>query len=154
VLTMGATGSGPGLEASAPADEYEEVTFSVLSNFEYELPDPLDPAAKPDLSQVPSHVKALNGRNVSIRGFMLPLDLDQTGVSQFMLNGSLDMCYFGAPVRMNEWVLVRTQGEKKARFAHFPIVVSGRLEVGEELKNGRVVSLTDVAFAYPEGAEH
>lgn len=126
--------------AAAPAD-YQEITFTALSNFEYELPDPLDPSARPDLTQVPPQVKALHGKKVSIRGFMLPIDLDQSGVSLFMLNGSADMCYFGAPVRMNEWIMVRMQAPRKARFTHLPIVVSGRLEVGEELKNGRVVSL-------------
>jgi hypothetical protein len=120
---------------------YEAVSFSTLSNFEYELPDPLDPSAKPDLNQLPAAIKSLNGKQVSIRGFMLPLDLDNTGVGEFMLNGSLDMCYFGAPVRMNEWVLVRMEGTKKARFTHLPIVVSGKLEVGEQMKNGRVMSL-------------
>lgn len=120
---------------------FEAVTFSTLSNFEYELPDPLDASAKPNLNQVPAAIKALNGKQVSIRGFMLPLDLDNTGVGEFMLNGSLDMCYFGAPVRMNEWVLVRMAGAKKARFTHLPLVVSGTLEVGEQLKNGRVMSL-------------
>jgi uncharacterized protein len=120
---------------------FEPVSFSTLSNFEYELPDPLDPSAKPNLNQVPAPIKALNGKQVSIRGFMLPLDLDNTGVGEFMLNGSLDMCYFGAPVRMNEWVLVRMAGTKKARFTHLPIVVSGTLEVGEQMKNGRVMSL-------------
>jgi hypothetical protein len=152
VLALGATGSAPALLASAPPAGYEEVAFAALSNFEYELPDPLDPTAKPDLSQVPARVKALNGRKVAIRGFMLPLDLDQSGVSQFMLNGSIDMCYFGAPVRMNEWVLVRMQGTKKARFTHLPILVSGRLEVGEELKNGRVVSLYRLSADAAESA--
>lgn len=131
------------LAAASPLalDGFETVSFSTLSNFEYELPDPLDRDAKPNLNQVPAAIKALNGKQISIRGFMLPLDLDNTGVAEFMLNGSLDMCYFGAPVRMNEWVLVRMAGAKKARFTHLPIVVSGKLEVGEQIKNGRVMSL-------------
>lgn len=132
--------------AAAAADgAFASISFATLSNFDYELPDPLDPAAKVDPNQVPAAVKALHGRQVAIRGFMLPLDLDQSGVSLFTLNGSQDMCYFGAPVRMNEWVLVRMTGPKKARFTHLPIVVSGRLEVGEELRNGRVVSLYRLA---------
>jgi hypothetical protein len=138
VLTFTAFAAAAALALDAG---YEAVSFSTLSNFEYELPDPLDPSAKPDLNQVPAPIKALNGKQVSIRGFMLPLDLDNTGVGEFMLNGSLDMCYFGAPVRMNEWVLVRMAGTKKARFTHLPIVVSGKLEVGEQMKNGRVMSL-------------
>jgi hypothetical protein len=99
---------------------------------------------------VPAAIKALNGKQISIRGFMLPLDLDQTGVGEFMLNGSLDMCYFGAPVRMNEWVLVKMSGTKRTRFTHLPIVVNGQLEVGEQMKNGRVMSLYRMAAASAE----
>ena len=72
---------------------------------------------------------------------MLPLDLDQNGVSQFLLNGSFDMCYFGAPVKMNEWVLVTMKGGKKTPFTHLATLVYGTLSVGEEMKNGRVMSL-------------
>ena len=83
----------------------EPVAFSALSNYEYELPDPLEPSSKAPTNVIPASVKALNGKMVSLEGFMLPLDLTPEGVSVFMLNASLDLCYFGAPVRMNEWVL-------------------------------------------------
>ena len=132
--------------------QYRAVTFTTLGSFDYELPDPLDPAVKPNLAQVPPAVKALDGLRVTIRGFMLPIDLDQSGVSVFMLNGSADMCYFGAPVRMNEWVLVRMTDGRKAKFTHLPVAVSGRLEVGEELKHGRVVSLYRLTAVAAEGA--
>jgi hypothetical protein len=58
-----------------------------------------------------------------------------------MLNASLDMCYFGAPVRINDWIMVKMKPGKKAAFSHLAYRVSGVLEVGEELKNGRVQSL-------------
>jgi hypothetical protein len=153
-VTIGASGGVAREAAGLPAaDGFESVSFSTLSNFEYELPDPLDPAAKLDPNQVPPQIKALNGRQVAIRGFMLPLDLDQEGVREFMLNGSLDMCYFGAPVRMNEWVLVKMVGPKKARFTHMAVLVSGKLEVGEEVKNGRVLSLYRLTAVSAEVAQ-
>jgi hypothetical protein len=121
--------------------EYQDIAFTVLSGFEYELPDPLDPRTTFNPNQVPAKVKALNGRKVSVRGFMLPFDVQPDGVSQFMLNASLDMCYFGAPVRMNDWIMVTMKPGKKAQFSHLAYQVSGVLEVGEQLKNGRVQSL-------------
>jgi hypothetical protein len=120
---------------------YQEIAFTVLSGFDYELPDPLDPRARLNPEQVPPKVKALNGKKVSVRGFMLPFDVQPDGVSQFMLNASLDMCYFGAPVRMNDWIMVTMKPGTKAKFSHLAYRVSGVLEVGEELKNGRVQSL-------------
>jgi len=123
------------------AQSYQRVDFNKLSNYEYELPDPFDPTPRTLLNEVPAAIKALNGRLVSIEGFMLPLDLNPEGVSQFMLNASIDMCYFGAPVRMNEWILVKMKGGRRAKFTHLALNVKGRLEVGEEMKNGRVASL-------------
>jgi hypothetical protein len=121
---------------------YHNISFALLSDFDYELPDPLtSPAASQPLNEIPAEVKALDGRKVAVRGFMLPLDLDQEGVSQFLLNGSFDMCYFGAPVRMNEWILVTMTGGKKTPFTHLATLVHGTIEVGEEVRNGRVMSL-------------
>lgn len=121
---------------------YQSVSFSLLSDFEYEVPDPLaGPTASQPPNVIPPKVKALHGRKIAVRGFMLPLDLDQDGVSQFLLNGSFDMCYFGAPVRMNEWILVTMKSGKKTPFTHLATVVYGTVEVGEEVKNGRVMSL-------------
>jgi hypothetical protein len=142
VLLMYSAAPRASAGASAPAaSTYEQLSFAVLSDFDYEVPDPLDPASKVQSDQLPAKVRALNGKMVSIRGFMLPLDLDADGVSQFMLNASFDMCYFGAPVRMNEWILVKMKPGKKAKFSHLAFNVNGRLEVGEEIKNGRVLSL-------------
>jgi hypothetical protein len=126
---------------AAAAATYQTVSFSTISNYEYELPDPLDPSSKAPQNVIPAAVKALNGKMVALEGFMLPLDLTPDGVSVFMLNASLDMCYFGAPVRMNEWVLVKMKAGKRAKFTHLATTVKGRFEVGEEMRNGRVASL-------------
>jgi hypothetical protein len=127
--------------ALAEAQGYRAIEFSTLSNFEYELPDPFDVGAPAKKYDVPAKVKALDGTLVELEGFMLPLDITPDGVSQFMLNASIDLCYFGAPVRMNEWVLVRMKGGTRAKFTHLATTVRGRFEVGEVMKNGRVTSL-------------
>ena len=120
---------------------YKSVDFNDLSSFDYDIPDPFDPAPRSTPNVIPDAVKRLDGTAVAIEGFMLPLDLTPQGVTTFMLNASVDMCYFGAPVRMNEWVLVKMKTGTRARFTHLPMTVKGRLSVGEELRNGRVVSL-------------
>jgi len=125
----------------AGAQGYQPIDFNLLSNFDYELPDPLDPAPKTVINVIPANVKALDGKLIAIEGFMLPLDLTSQGVSMFMLNASIDMCYFGAPVRMNEWVLVTMKGGKRAPFTHLATTVKGRFSVGEQIRNGRVGSL-------------
>ncbi|MSO51783.1 MAG: DUF3299 domain-containing protein [Acidobacteria bacterium] len=135
------------------AQGYVAIDFNKLSNYEYELPDPFDPAPRSLPNVIPDAVKSLNGKLVAIEGFMLPLDLTPQGVSVFMLNASLDMCYFGAPVRINEWVLVTMKGGKRAAFTHLATTVKGKLSVGEEIRNGRVTSLyrLEAAAAEVEG---
>ena len=59
--------------------EFAVVGFDKLSTFKYEVPDDVvtnAPAAvlkDPD-QQIPAAVKAYNGKRVSLKGFMLPLD--------------------------------------------------------------------------------
>jgi hypothetical protein len=126
---------------AASAQDYSPVDFNTLSNYEYELPDPFDPTPRKLQNTIPGAIKALDGKLVAIEGFMLPLDLNPQGVSVFMLNASIDMCYFGAPVRINEWILVTMKGGKRAPFTHLATTVKGKLSVGEQIRNGRVGSL-------------
>jgi len=122
------------------------VSFTILSAFPYELPDPLaDPADAVVGNVIPPRVKAFDRKSLTVRGFILPLDLDQKGVSQFILTASYDMCYFGAPMQMNEWVMVKMKNAQKVPFTHFPVYVSGSFEVGEEKRDGRVQSLYRMA---------
>ncbi len=131
-----------GLAQAAEAPKgFQYVGFNILSGYDWEMPDPLDPTAKPPVNVIPPGVKALSGKQVFLKGFMLPLDLDANGVTKFMLNAALDMCYFGAPVRLNDWVMVTMTGTRKAKFTHLPTAVWGTLEVGEEVRNGRIVSI-------------
>jgi hypothetical protein len=127
--------------AGVAGQSYQPIHFGQLSNYEFEVPDPLNPPAAPIQNVIPPAVKSLDGRMVSLEGFMLPIDLTPEGVSMFMLNASIDMCYFGAPVRINDWVMVRMKAGKRAKFTHLATTVKGRFEVGEDVRNGRVVSL-------------
>jgi len=133
-------GTAAAQQGEAPKG-FQYVGFNILSGYDWEMPDPLDPAAKLPENVIPSSVKALHGKQVYLKGFMLPLDLDASGVTKFMLNAALDMCYFGAPVRLNDWVMVTMTGTRKAKFTHLPTAVWGTLDVGEEVRNGRTVSI-------------
>jgi len=143
-LSVAAPTAG-GAQASEAPKGFQYVGFNILSGYDWEMPDPLDPRAKPPENVIPPSVLALNGKTVFLKGFMLPLDLDANGVTKFMLNAALDMCYFGAPVRMNDWVMVTMTGPKKAKFTHLPTAVWGQFEVGEEVRNGRTVSIYRLA---------
>ena len=128
----------------AKKPEYQPISFYKLSSFEYytpisdEKPDP----EKQAKNKIPDEIMALNGQKVSLSGFMLPYKVDDQGnVTEFSLNGNFDMCYFGAPVSLNEWVMVKMDENLSVKYTHQPIRISGILEVGEEYKDGQVASL-------------
>jgi hypothetical protein len=143
----------PTIKVVGPDDEeavhYAPVAFAELASFPYETPGLSGegtaeerPRAKPAPREIPRRILALSGARVAINGFMMPMDFDGGGVSEFLLNGNYDMCAFGAPSGLNEWVLARLTGGRRTRFVgHAPITVYGTLDVGERERNGRVESL-------------
>lgn len=126
------------------ADGYKYLEISELASFDYYTPPageelPADARAE---YQIPERIQQLSGQKVSITGFMMPVRVDDQGnVDEFALNGNYDMCFYGAPSQLNQWVHVKMQPGAKAKFSHNPTLVSGTLEVGELKENGTVVSL-------------
>lgn len=140
-LLTSLTGSSP---KPTPKPKYQTITINSLSKYDYYTPLP---GEKPDQellakNKIPDDVKNLSGKQVAIAGYMLPIDVDDKGnVSDFAMNGNYDMCYYGAPTSINQWVVVKMSPDQKTRYTHLPVTVYGTLEVGEEIKDGEVVSL-------------
>jgi hypothetical protein len=122
---------------------HQPVTFSDLSAFDYrpKLPANVAAALRDAGDPIPPSIRALDGRDVRIDGFMLPIDSDVTGVTAFILNANYDMCAFGAPTVITQQVSVRMVPGKRAPFTHLPVRVFGRFAVGEELISGRLASI-------------
>jgi hypothetical protein len=116
------------------AGSYQPVSFETLSAFDYSYDStPQD---------IPDTVRDLGGHKVALRGFMLPLDVNEQGVGRFLLNSNYDMCQFGVPAGSpNQWVEVRMTGAQRVPYVHTPVVVLGTLDVGEVRNQGRLVSL-------------
>ncbi len=123
--------------------EYKSITFNNLSDFFYYTPEP---GEKPDpelvkKSSIPNDIKALNGKKISLSGFMMPIDEDPEGSREFVLNGNFDMCGFGGPTSINQWVVVKYTGNGRVPYTHLPMTVFGELDVGEEYKDGNLFSI-------------
>lgn len=123
--------------------QYAHATFSLLAGFDYgERRGPggvaLDETGR---EKIPAAVQRLSGTKVGVTGFMLPLDYDNNGVTKFILNANYDMCYYGAPTRPNDFVVVTMRGGRRTQFVHTPVVVYGTLRIEEERRGDRVVSL-------------
>lgn len=80
-------------------------------------------------------IKSLNGKRVSIPGFIVPLDFSEAReVKEFLVTPSYPGCVHVPPPTPNQTVLVKMQKGKKAKMSWGPIWVSGVLKVIEQKK--------------------
>jgi len=127
-----------GLEAQRV--KYARLNWALLASVDYEPPNLKKPGPRVEAS-FPARVLALEGQMVEAEGFMIPLDVAPNGASMFVLNPDADVCAFGVPPRMSDWVMVTMPPGERALVSHLPTMVKGRFSVGEEIRNGRVTSI-------------
>lgn len=115
----------------------EGFSFDLLASYDYAEPAP---AAG---SGIPERVRAYEGERVTLVGYMLPIDFEQSGqVRGFFLMKDLASCCFGGAPRLNEFVDVKVPEGVDARyFPYEPVRVRGALKMGEARDGGRVSSL-------------
>lgn len=128
---------------------YPYVRSSLLASFDVPLVELAGLARSPYASSaggqalvLPPEVTALDGKLISVRGYMLPLDLAGTRVTQFILTASIDSCHFGLVGQPNEWMLVTMAAGKHVPFPKArPITVFGRFSAKAEWQGRQLVSL-------------
>jgi len=72
---------------------------------------------------------------------MLPLKVENGRVTEFLLLRDQLMCCFGAVLKINEWVSVKTIGTSVKAIRDQPVTISGKLHVGEMRENGCLVGI-------------
>jgi hypothetical protein len=78
----------------------------------------------------PTEIRALDGKDVALGGYMIPVEWDDAEVLEFMLVRDLLACCFGGAPQPDEWVQVRMEKGKGARYHAFvPVIVHGRLKI-------------------------
>jgi hypothetical protein len=150
-------GDEPDDSGGAPA-AYDSLSFADLACFKY-VPPP--PAAKDRGSSLPSAVRFLDGRKVSIAGYMIPLTTDGGKISRFYLSRMVFGCCYGDSPALNEVILVVLPPGKGAEYSQM-VRAKGVLEVGEEFDSAGYVqslyrikgdSAAPVSPGNPKGAE-
>jgi len=126
---------------------YEGVSFDKLASFAYEVP--LDPVTnKVELAklnaQIPARIKSLDKKLVAIRGFMLPLKVENGLVTELLIMRDQSMCCFGTVPKINEWINIRMAGEGVQPIMDQPITLMGQLKVGEVLENDYLVGIYEM----------
>jgi hypothetical protein len=140
LLSIGAKPGADGIAGQLPPG-HERISWNQLGGFPYQEGMPL-----------PAEVQALDGRQVGIFGFMLTLG-DSQRVTEFVLVESLWGCCFGAVPEVNQTILVQLGARASAEYSAAPLLVTGRLEVGERREAGFVTSLYRIVDAHLQPAE-
>ena|SRR5579862_9423291 len=127
---------------------YLSVSFEQLSSFQFFVTDQMVDAKKDRLAgsdqilrQLPEEVRALDQKEVSLRGFMLPMKLDGRLTTEFLLLKNQGLCCYGNPPKITEWVNVRVNGKGVRPIMDQPITVCGTFHVGDVRENGDLLGI-------------
>ena len=126
---------------------YKTVTFDKLASFAYEVP--LDPVTnKVELvklnSQIPEVIKKFDKKSVAIRGFMLPLKVENGKVTELLIMRDQSMCCFGTVPKINEWISIKMEGDGVDPIMDQAVTLMGQLMVGEVLENEYLVGIYEM----------
>ena len=130
--------------------EYLGVNFDKLASFEYEVPEEeYDPDKEPDpdaktADQIPVEIKGFNKKRVALKGFMLPLKVEDGLITELLIMRDQSMCCYGTVPKINEWVSVRMTGKGVKPIMDQAVTVYGRLKVGEIRENGYLVGIYEM----------
>jgi hypothetical protein len=146
-----AAGITAGQAAVAPVrarPTVETISFQRLAAFPFVvttqmLSDKKDSwaASEGTLRQIPDEVKALNGREVALQGFILPMKFEHGLATEFLLMRNQNLCCYGVTPKITEWVNVRSVGGGIKPVMDQPVTVVGTFHVGEVRENGDLVGI-------------
>jgi len=130
VTTLLAIAQAAGAVSPVAPGEPLQTSFKVLAGFH--LPEAVF-KAKPGhvLGFVPGSIRNLNGKEVALTGFMLPIRIHDRLVTEFMLLRTQNTCCFGIPPELHEVVEVLKVNTPTKVFMDTPITVIGHLHVQE-----------------------
>ena len=125
---------------------YQTVGFDKLASYNFEVADdaPVTNSANvPDKAdeQIPAAVKVFNRQKVSIKGFMLPLKVQNGSVTEFLIMKDQSMCCYGNVPKITEWVNVKTSSGGIKPIMDQPVSILGTLHVGAMRENGYLIGI-------------
>jgi hypothetical protein len=127
----------------------ESLGFDKLSGYKYEVPEdngsPHASNVKDPDDQIPPTVKAFSGKQVALKGFMLPLKVESGLVTEMLLMRDQSMCCYGAVPRINEWVSVKMAGHGVKAIMDQPVTLHGTIKIGAMRENGYLVGIYQMA---------
>lgn len=105
------------------ADKAKAISFDDLA-FEMEK------GGKFERSMLTPEIEALDGKRISIQGYMLPA-FQEDGIKNFVLVRDNKECCYGPGAALFDCTLVRMKGDATAKFSIRPMTVEGVFRIDE-----------------------
>jgi len=111
------------------------IRFADLSLVGYDVDAIFDPDDESQgFDDLPESLRELDGKDVALDGYMLPLEWEGKEVRSFMLVRDMASCCFGGMPMPDEWVEVTmAAGRTTEYFPYIPVLVTGALSIGGEV---------------------
>ena len=136
------------VEVAVLEDGSLDVSFDRLASFEYEMPEDLteEVSGETDGSsdQIPAGIRDLNEKSIALKGFMLPLKVEEGLVTEMLIMRDQSMCCYGTVPKINEWVSVKMEGKGVKPVMDQAVTLFGKLKVGEIRENGYLVGIYEM----------
>lgn len=124
---------------------FEDLRFDYQPPMDVEHPDGTITKAAEKRMPVPTDIKALDGKKVAIRGFVIPLETNGDNIKTFLFADQLVTCLFCAGLGYDEWVMSTARDAKGFHINEDEyeriFIVYGTFEVGEKFEDGQFSSL-------------
>jgi hypothetical protein len=128
----------------AGGKDYLNVDFQLLASFPFDAPNDKVTNATQIAQvekQIPAVIKALDGKDVMIRGFMVPVKDVQGHSTEFLIVRDQPTCCYSGMTTITEFVSVKVPGQGVESILDQPITVQGKLHIGAVLESGYVLGV-------------
>ena len=122
--------------ADSPRLSHPTINFSTLTDFSYEVNwEAHGKTADPNsfAMRVPPAARSMDGRTISIEGYMIPIVLtsDDAKTTEFLLLPDTKACCEGITPKQNGWILVTASDDGVAPMVDRLLRVTGQFSVKE-----------------------
>lgn len=119
--------------ATEPVDEAARATARAKGEITFDdLKFDIEPDAPYDASMLTDSIRELDGKNVKLRGYILPSTLfRETDIEEFVLVRDNQECCFGPGAALYDCVVVNLVGGAKTNFTTRPVTVTGKFVLKE-----------------------
>lgn len=137
------------------------VSFSAFSlDVPWETLKTLDFDTKTKKNVIKPELQKILGKEVTIKGFMMPLDYESKEITEFLFMPYVPSCMHVPPPPPNQLILVKMKKGSKVKPSFYPIELTGKLAVESnadlessfKMEGSKIKELKNYTPPSPQGA--